>query len=582
MAPPISEAKAAAKAPRVTSIPALKTRTSGSLEKARDAADRRRYTVCATATSKRREGQIFNRRRTLEKTQPIQLCLSKTQRHISKAKIMSRIDELDGFFSEGLKKVDSTMQRFNEDQDKFSTPSLVVSTSTAINPVSLDSFDDLTVPNPSLAERRGKAVPGTLKLANCSGLVSAAIDYPDVPTAFRVSPEPTPDVISEPPTYPELRLDPKMTTEQMITSLREQVESFFPRCRDSGKISNAFDTQCEDAWNWLENELKHNSSEDTPMSGEHPLSRPLKVNHLNSPVSFSDDESISSVSHKFPQPPTETKGSDHVKEAQPSPTGFRGRALSLHASVLRLSTSSSRSRASEPQTPKMKPRRSILSTGSASSSSSSKKVRFSDTPPSIIPPIKGISKPNESPSTIPTPTKRSPLSPLKRKPVPDFNPPGTRSSIPLTPVKLSTVRKSSPLNPATQSRIATPSARFAAKHGEGPVLASSIPVVTTPTRKGPLIFNSGNTPKNRESADGMSIRKKISRPLSLGANLKENRDRSFGDKLASIAKRRSYSAGISSADKENRRESKIVELVVKEAQKKGPKRGLPFLSRWRG
>ena len=82
--------------------------------------------------------------------------------------------------------------------------------------------------------------------------------------------------------------------------------------------------------------------------------------------------------------------------------------------------------------------------------------------------------------------------------------------------------------------------------------------------------------------DGRSVRNKISRPMSLGANVKDNRDRSFGDKLASIAKRRSYSAGISSADKENRRESKIVELVVKEAQKKGPKRGLPFLSRWRG
>ncbi|KAL5537139.1 hypothetical protein ACEPAF_962 [Sanghuangporus sanghuang] len=578
VAPPISEATSTARAPRVKSIPASRSRKLDSFVKSRSGPDRRRYTVCTTVTSKRREAQIFNRRRTLEKTQDLQPPLFESKRSLSKSRIMSQIDDLDGFFSEGLKKMDMTMQRFHEEQRKISPPSLVVSTSSAIGPVSLASCDDLAAPTLSLAERRGKVAPGVLKLDNCSHLVPSTIDYPDVPTAFRVSPEPTSDVFFEPQTYPPIKLDPKMTTEQMISSLREQVESFYPRCHDSSKIPDVFDTQCKDAWKWLEDELDLSPCEKAPLSGTCRLDHPLKGNQLVASEPLSDDD-ISLIPYMFPLPPIEVRKNEHIKE--PKNSSLRGRALSLHASVMRLSTGSLKDRITKTHTPKSKPRKSILSTGSSSSYGSAKKVRFSDTPPSVIPPIGNNSKAD---STLTAPPSRLPVSPPKRKPVPSFHPAATRSPLPLTPVKSSVVRKSSPLNPGSQSRMTTPSARFVSKYA-GPSHDTSIQVSATPPRKGPLIFNSANI-----SSPGVSVNKgyptkKPSRPMSLGANLKENRDRSLSDKFASIAKRRSYSAGRSDANKENQCSSKLVELVAQEAQKKEGRRGLPFqnvLSRLRG
>ncbi|KAL5492173.1 hypothetical protein ACEPAI_3620 [Sanghuangporus weigelae] len=578
LVPPISEAKSTARAPRVKSVPASRMRKPDSFVKPRYGPDRRRYTVCTTATSKRREAQIFNRRRTLEKTQDLQPPLFKSRRSLSKSRIMSQIDDLDGFFSEGLKKMDLTMRRFHEEQSKISPPSLVVSTSFAIGPVSLASCDDLAAPTLSLAERRGKVAPGVLKLDNCCDLAPSTIDYPDVPTAFRVSLEPTSDAFFQPQTYPPVKLDPKMTTEQMISNLREQVESFYPRCRDSGKISNMFNTQCKDAWKWLEDELDLSPCENAPLFGAYRLDHQLKGNRLVVPEPLRDDD-ISSIPYMFPLPPIEVKKNEHIKE--PKNSSLRERALSLHASVIRLSTGSLKDLITKAHTPKSKPRKSILSTGPSSSYGSAKKVRFSDTPPSVIPPDGNTPKANSTPMAPPS---RLPMSPPKRKPVPSFQPTSTRNSIPLTPIRSSVVRKSSPLNPGSQSRMTTPSARFVSKYA-GPSHDTSIQVSSMPPRKGPLIFNSANIPSPGVSADKRNPAKKPSRPMSLGANLKENRDRSLSDKFASIAKRRSYSGGGSDANKDNQCNSKLVELVAQEAQKKGGRRGLPFqnvLNRLRG
>ncbi|KAL5531427.1 hypothetical protein ACEPAG_4304 [Sanghuangporus baumii] len=576
--PPISEAKSTARASRVKSVPVSRMRKPNSFVKPPNGLDRRRYTICTTATSKRREAQIFNRRRTLEKTQDLQPPLFKSKRSLSKSRIMSQIDDLDGFFSEGLKKMDLTMQRFHEEQNKISPPSLVVSTSSAIGPVSLASCDDLATPTLSLAERRGRLAPGVLKLDNCSNLAPSTIDYPDVPTAFQVSPEPTSDAYFQPQTYPPIKLEPKMTTEQMISSLREQVESFYPRRRDSSKVSNTFDAQCKDAWKWLEDELDLSPCENAALSGVCRLDHPLKGNQLVALEHLKDDD-ISSIPYMFPLPPIEVKKNEHIKE--PKNSSLRDRALSLHASVIRLSTGSLKDLITKAHTPKSKPRKSILSTGSSSSYGSAKKVRFSDTPPSVIPPNGNTPKANSTPTAPPS---RLPMSPPKRKPVPSFQPIPTRSSLPLTPVRSSVVRKSSPLNPGSQSRMTMPSARFVSKYA-GPSHDTSIQVSAMPPRRGPLIFSSANISSPIVSIDKSYPVKKPSRPMSLGANLKENRDRSLSDKLASIAKRRSYSAVGTDANKENQCNSKLVELVAQEAQKKGGRRGLPFqnvLSRFRG
>ena len=110
-------------------------------------------------------------------------------------------------------------------------PSLVVSSSHHVALVSLDSArllqtkDDST--QPLNIVKKNKRQPAPLKLDTLS---KQSPDYPDIPTPFCSSPQRASlrDTYAS-SVFPRIRLDTKLTTEEMIESLLKQVEQFRPR-----------------------------------------------------------------------------------------------------------------------------------------------------------------------------------------------------------------------------------------------------------------------------------------------------------------------------------------------------------------
>ncbi|EJD07296.1 uncharacterized protein FOMMEDRAFT_149808 [Fomitiporia mediterranea MF3/22] len=596
--PCIYDAKAAAAESRNNqSVLAVDRPRVRSTVKVSKAVDKRRYTICIPDETRRREAHVFNRHLAFEKEWKLRQKNDPSAERKSRTScIMSQMDKLGDFFSDGLKRMDMTMLHLNEEQNKMETPALVVSTSTAIRRLSLESYGEtkrLTMP---LATRRGKSVPEALKISDHSKLEATKLDYPELPTPFRGTPGPTSETFDQAPVYPTITIDPRMTAEQMICSLREQVASFYPGPRGTTKSSATFEGQCKEAEMWLEDEVRQSLFEDKCDSDGVRNSTEAIGTCSNTNKHDSSLENVAFLSpYASDGPHRQVTNNKQVKTPQVVRSDLKGRVKSLQASMVLPPADDLRERNGKTHSSaKSKPRKSILSNGSSSSCGSGKKVRFSDVPPSVI---QSVEDPAEKsvPSASTSPRQIS-LSPPKRKPPPSISSvksPIGHSSLPPTPMKSSAVRKPSPLNPAVQASVTTPTKRAAVKppaqlalspvhDGSPPALRPRSLSEGMPLKKGP-VFSSGS-PKGligNGSASNARFKKSVRR-LSLGVNLKENREQSIADKLANITKRRSHT---SDTDKENRRGSELASLVAREVQKKTGRRSLPFqsmLSRLRG
>ncbi|KAH8116480.1 hypothetical protein DFH11DRAFT_1214058 [Phellopilus nigrolimitatus] len=612
--------------------------------------NKRRYTTCLPDLPSRREALVFERRLALEKIEKVKLSnvnASDMKSDCRDRQALSQINELDTFFSDGLKKMDSKMQHLGEEKGRLETPSLVVSTSTAVLPVSLESSTDLLNVTPPLAIRRGKNIPLALKVDNTHS--ANVLDYPDVLTPFRCSPDPVSESFPNAPKYPTLVLDPTLTAEQMISSLRAQVESFLPR-RPS--VTTIFADQCDEAEKWLEEELAQSLSEDECS--------------MDSARRLSEPESESNTSEStLPLPPANSPAdSPCLKKRVLQTTPIRKGPLQVGG--VQLASANLRSWNTKPSVLRSSasPRKSILSDGT-STTGGGKKVRFSVLPPLTIPdkiidkkqekssrpvttdgtqlpkrkpapsvdfikspimkgplsstpmrslpstplkstPLKSTSLKSTSLKSTPlksTPLKSTPLKPAPFKPTSVKSTPLRSTPLKSTPLK-STPLKSKPLKPTRQppasprpsSLIPPPVPEKST--GRAQSLSTGSALADTPLRNefalrrraseatvlSPLatsfaanIEADTNAPSSAHASAKPDLNSKLMRPLSLGA--KENRTLKVAG--ITITKRRSYDG----LNKENHRDSKLADLVAKDAatQKKGIR--TPFqsmLSRLRG
>ncbi|THH11839.1 hypothetical protein EW145_g366 [Phellinidium pouzarii] len=516
----------------------------------------RRYTTCLPDLHSRREALVFERRLTLEKR--------------------GKIEDLDAFFSKGLQKMDSTMQHLDEEKVKLEPPSLVLSTSTAVLPLSLESCVDLINVTPPLAVRRGKSIPVALKLD--SAHVADSLEYPEVPTAFRGSPaasESFPDV----PSYPPLILDSKMTTEQMISSLRFQVKSFLPK---RPPLVSAFTDQCADAEKWLEDELASDGDDSEPMDCFTTQAKLDDTSYVENP------DWLLAVSTP----------ADSMHQASPKHKNLSGNR------VVELPLNSLKSWNAKPR-----PWNSILSDNvrPALKTGAEKKVRFSHSPPLIIP--RNIIGASERKSPRPTAAvgKDVDASPTKRKPPPLVNSirtPVTRNQYPPTPIKASSLaHKPSPRKPTRQVPMTPCPASPASYMSDKAKLTGRVRSLTT----GPTTVNTTlstppslqrrtselapplTSPLGPSGTDNVNADSDLPKRAAHSVDLVSKESLTQALKVAGItfAKRRNPE---SDKENENHRDSKLVGLVAREAahhQKKhkdGRTRSLPFqsmLSRFR-
>ncbi|KLO18075.1 hypothetical protein SCHPADRAFT_993874 [Schizopora paradoxa] len=160
---------------------------------------------------------------------------------------MERLEDLDAFLSNGLKKMDSTLRRITLHREQLQPPMLVVSTSQAAMPLSLESSTDIHRAS-SIAQRRGRSAPGPLNLEQKTALQD--LDYPSLPTAFRGTP------ISHALEFPlsstsSRRESPvRFTIEEMIFSLQAHIKSL----ESEPPSPHTVDSEAE-AMEWLESEL---------------------------------------------------------------------------------------------------------------------------------------------------------------------------------------------------------------------------------------------------------------------------------------------------------------------------------------
>lgn len=376
----------------------------------------------------RREALVLDRRLTLEKISRVH---DSAEAHEESVIIKGMIGEIDMFFSNGMKRMDSAIRHLGEEKDKLKAPSLIVSTSTAVLPVSFDSSADLLSSTPPLATRRGKKTPLLLKLdtTNCAD----SFDYPDVPSAFQCSPNLESACFAEPPRYPSSTLNSKMTAEQMIVSLQRQVQQFRP----ASPSSQVFRTQCSNAERWLEDELlsipaSSNAREIVSQIINRPGPPAYEANTSPARISVqSHRASIIEVQQKTPTAPT---------------TPLRNQ-VKLPSEVLKDLNS--------------KPLRRKSSDGSAGKT---KQVRFSLDPPSTIP-FNNLDAKQPRRGTISSSTPSSSVlttSPTKRKPAPrlSFIASPTSKMLPPTPLRCishNAPKIPSPLNPARQTTLLSPS-----------------------------------------------------------------------------------------------------------------------------
>lgn len=139
--------------------------------------------------------------------------------------LLSRLEELGTFFDDGLESANSTMRLLSKEKSKLTMPALVISTSTAVIPVSLSSCTDMGGDNTHvstpiqapLAVRRGKQPPPPLSLKP----TSQETVYPDVPTPFQaVTPTSDSQSLSARSNQPE----PVSEMSEMIAQLEAQIQ----------------------------------------------------------------------------------------------------------------------------------------------------------------------------------------------------------------------------------------------------------------------------------------------------------------------------------------------------------------------
>lgn len=382
----------------------------------------------------RREAHVLDRRLTLEK-------ICKLEEPISDRSANTSSGESDISFQADTKPTNPARQ-YIADKGKLETPSLIVSTSAAMLPVSFDSSADLLNSTPPLAIRRGKKVPLSLDLGPKAVDNGIFLDYPGVPSAFQCSPNIESTRFSGPPSYPALVVDTKMTAEDMIASLQNQVRSFQPN-----QSTQNFHQQCQDAEKWLEDEF-------TPYSAE----------SLSPGV---DKSLVNDV--------TQDSAATATKKARSSLSSTSG---AVTPDTQRQKTSiikSPRTRNTEDFT------------------AEKKSVRFSMDPPSTIPTnILEMKQPRRESisSSKPSTASGSTVSPTKRKPPPLVSTPASPAPKPLPPTPLSRNTRQnvpkipSPLNPRSQA--------------SGPRPSNATPKVYS---KGAA----GGTPKLGERARGMTV-----------------------------------------------------------------------------
>ncbi len=300
---------------------------------------------------------------------------------------MDRLEDLDAFLSNGLKKMDSSLRRITLHKEELRAPLLVISTSQAAIPLSLESSADLHRAS-SIAQRRGRAAPGPLKLDQQSTF--AELDYPSMPTAFRGTPVAGVLAFPLPPTTNHRPVPTQFTVDQMILSLRAQIRSLEPEPTSQQHMYRE-----EEAMRWLQIEL---SQEEDAWNGA-------------------------------------TKGSVVFKSGD-SHVRVKSRVRSATESARRLSPSNgpnprstkeenanSRDRASD-SISRRGMRRATIST----TSDSEKRVRFSIGPPITIPHDILDKDHDASSTTTAVRAVRLHTPPMKRKPPPAIPSPSITSS----------------------------------------------------------------------------------------------------------------------------------------------------------
>ncbi|KAI5123512.1 hypothetical protein M0805_006672 [Coniferiporia weirii] len=557
----------------------------------------KRYTACLPPSS-HREALVLEGCSTLKKTENVEPLNTKPFGVSSTPKgtqLLSQIENLDAFFSNGLKKMTSTIRHLDEEKERLETPSLIVSTSTAVLPVSLESFADLKNVTPPLAMRRGKKVPIALKIDNT--LTANALDYPEVPTAFRGSPGSGLDTFPDAPSYPTLVLDPKMTAEQMISSLRSQVDNFYPR---QTLIAATFADQCTDAEKWLEDELAWDSDRD-----DSSVECSFAQHSLETEIDSVDATELSASSLPVP-----------------SASGFRKSSISgLRAKGLRpiWATTPSCTNAhggSEVKAPSENlkdwnalawPRGSILSddTRPVLKPSVEKKVRFSASPPLTIP--HNILEMGEWKGAPPTPRPKTAapnviVFPTKRKPPPSVcsvKSPVVKVPLQSTPKKSPVVHKPLPTKPAriTTPRTvsSTPSAsKKATASGKMRSLSTGSTLTDSPLRVSPSIRRRASEigPSSRVSSPKPATDVKIglpelaARPFSFST--RDSRSLKVSVAGITFGKRRSFDSDKENQGRRGPKSEGPTTQKMEQIQKKlkaGRTRSLPFqnvLNRLRG
>lgn len=272
------------------------------------------------------------------------------------------LSQIEAFLADGMTKMDNDIQQLGLEKGKLEspvTPSLVVSNSTQVLPLTADIMQS----TPPLAIRRGRKIPGSLHLKPSL----AAFEYPDMPTAFRGSPGPGSPCFATEPVYPELTLDMTMSTEDMISSLRAQVESFKPMVRPAGPLQD----KCDSAFKWFESEM----ALETPGSPLDTLVESLSKSNCSSP----------SLSPLIAVPRTDNR-------PLPSPTDSI-RLTKMRASVALSGRGNSALKSKDIKLPsenlrdwnamRTKPRAATVSGGAPTLDD--RKVRFSALPPDVIP-----------------------------------------------------------------------------------------------------------------------------------------------------------------------------------------------------
>lgn len=601
--PNFDDARAAAKTPRKSLPIIVKKHASATLDKG--TAKQRRKTTCLTDISgHRRDMPVFGRRLTQDD------CVAARPRRVNTNTIhraKKSLSALDSFASQ-LDRIDLAMDALKKEKSKMDSdsepPSLVVSTSRTTHRISVEDFVEHRRVPLTLASRRGKVIPGALQLQRNAN----AIDYPDIPTPFQCAATPEELVFTKAvavaPVYPELHLDKKMSAEQMINSLRNQIENFVPRTTDNG--NETLDTNVIEAETWLNDELDgHSSVLDQDLLSTFPAvpvprsaSPPTAPLHEPSMLAYmsSISREINALGSVTPETPnTSQQLANFCQDEFLSPT------KSVKQSTPRVA----RHCHSMPSVSNARPRRSILSVGTSQTGTVRKKVRFTSVQPeAFTPPLLAIFQPmpHITTSVVTSPIRGPIASPPRRKPASatasPSKPPVPSQALKPSMIALSPKRqvarelsaqnrppppiRALPVAPSPVRAPATPTrGRFSTVSGSPSSLKNS----PSPLKKkyslsqaaglprGPLIF-APNAASNDAPSDPSSnnICSPGKRRQSQSVKGKENQRLFPG---ISITRKRSFTI---SSTNESRAGDQNERPIDKKSQKKVARRSMPFQS----